>query len=203
MLYKRTLFFPLIAFFALAYTVNAQEYSTTSQDTVTVTIPSDATIVKVSIKNGAEFKVGDKVRAGDFIALIVDKSHNKITVTSGITGEITYINDADYRIYRSIPAGTTLLKIKKQDISAQSTESEKDAGELSLARVFRNLLESTGLYALIFNNAINWTEGVGRVLMIGIGLLLIYLGISKQFEPLLLIPIGMGAVLCNIPSCLY
>jgi oxaloacetate decarboxylase beta subunit len=35
--------------------------------------------------------------------------------------------------------------------------------------------------------------------MISVGLLLIYLGISRGFEPLLLIPIGMGAVLSNIP----
>ena len=99
----------------------------------------------------------------------------------------------------SIPAGTTLLKIEKQDIIVQSTETEKDADELSFTKVFKNLLESTGIYALIFDNAIDWTEGVGRVLMISVGLLLIYLGISKQFEPLLLIPIGMGAILCNIP----
>ncbi|WP_353851451.1 sodium ion-translocating decarboxylase subunit beta [Prosthecochloris sp.] len=44
-----------------------------------------------------------------------------------------------------------------------------------------------------------WTEGLGRVLMISVGALLIFLGIAKGFEPLLLIPIGMGAVLSNIP----
>jgi len=35
--------------------------------------------------------------------------------------------------------------------------------------------------------------------MILIGCLLIYLGISKQMEPLLLVPIGLGAILSNIP----
>ena len=69
-----------------------QEYSTTSRNTVTVKIPSDSTLLKVSIKNGAELKIGDKVREGDFIALIVDKQHNKITVTSGVSGEIIDIN---------------------------------------------------------------------------------------------------------------
>ena len=195
----RIISFLFITLFSLASTVNAQEYSTTSGDLVTVTIPSDVTLLNVSIKNGAEFKIGDKIREGDFIALIVDKGHNKITVTSGVTGEITYINKDLYKRFTPIPAGATLLKIEKQNIIVQSTEIEKGAGELSLIRVFKNLVESTGLYALVFNNAINWTEGVGRVLMIGVGLLLIYLGISKQFEPLLLIPIGMGAILCNIP----
>jgi sodium ion-translocating decarboxylase beta subunit len=40
---------------------------------------------------------------------------------------------------------------------------------------------------------------IGNVAMIGIGLLLIYLAIAKNFEPLLLLPIGFGGILANIP----
>jgi oxaloacetate decarboxylase beta subunit len=40
---------------------------------------------------------------------------------------------------------------------------------------------------------------LGNVLMIGIGLLLIFLAITKNFEPLLLLPIGFGGILANIP----
>jgi oxaloacetate decarboxylase beta subunit len=39
-----------------------------------------------------------------------------------------------------------------------------------------------------------------NLVMMAIGVLLIYLGIAKQYEPILLIPIGMGAVLANIPG---
>lgn len=39
----------------------------------------------------------------------------------------------------------------------------------------------------------------GRLIMICIGLVIIYLAIGKGFEPLLLVPIGFGAVLTNIP----
>jgi len=39
----------------------------------------------------------------------------------------------------------------------------------------------------------------GQLLMIGVGLLLLYLAIVKKFEPLLLVPIGFGAILSNIP----
>jgi sodium ion-translocating decarboxylase beta subunit len=39
----------------------------------------------------------------------------------------------------------------------------------------------------------------GQVLMMLVGGVLIYLAIVKQFEPLLLIPIGFGAILSNIP----
>ena len=34
----------------------------------------------------------------------------------------------------------------------------------------------------------------GQLLMIGVGLLLLYLAINKKFEPLLLVPIGFGAI---------
>mgnify|MGYP000249408540 CR=1 FL=1 len=40
----------------------------------------------------------------------------------------------------------------------------------------------------------------GRLVMIGVGLLLLYLGIAKKFEPLLLVTIGFGGVLSNIPG---
>ncbi|MBT1443361.1 sodium ion-translocating decarboxylase subunit beta [Shewanella sp. JM162201] len=40
----------------------------------------------------------------------------------------------------------------------------------------------------------------GQVLMMGVGLVLLYLAIARGFEPLLLLPIGFGAVLANIPN---
>jgi len=51
------------------------------------------------------------------------------------------------------------------------------------------LWASTGLY--------NFT--LGQVVMIAVGGLLIFLAINKGFEPLLLIPIGFGGILANIP----
>ena len=40
---------------------------------------------------------------------------------------------------------------------------------------------------------------LGQVIMMSVGALLLYLAIVKKFEPLLLLPIGFGAVLTNIP----
>jgi len=40
----------------------------------------------------------------------------------------------------------------------------------------------------------------GQAMMIVIGLLLLYLAIARGFEPLLLVPIGFGGVLSNIPG---
>lgn len=41
--------------------------------------------------------------------------------------------------------------------------------------------------------------GLGHALMLVIGSTLLYLGIKKGYEPLLLVPIGFGAILVNIP----
>ena len=39
----------------------------------------------------------------------------------------------------------------------------------------------------------------GHLIMIGFGLLFLYLGIAKKFEPMLLVPIGFGILIGNIP----
>ena len=39
----------------------------------------------------------------------------------------------------------------------------------------------------------------GHIIMILIGLVFIYLAIAKEFEPMLLIPIGFGILIGNIP----
>ena len=41
---------------------------------------------------------------------------------------------------------------------------------------------------------------IGQSILILVGLLLIYLAINKKFEPLLLLPIGFGTLLTNIPE---
>lgn len=41
---------------------------------------------------------------------------------------------------------------------------------------------------------------LGNVIMIGVGGFLIYLAIAKEYEPTLLLPIGLGAILANIPA---
>nr|WP_298250289.1 sodium ion-translocating decarboxylase subunit beta [uncultured Halomonas sp.] len=41
---------------------------------------------------------------------------------------------------------------------------------------------------------------LGQAVMILVGMLLLYLAIGKKFEPLLLVPIGFGGILANIPE---
>lgn len=60
---------------------------------------------------------------------------------------------------------------------------------MNLSESLGKLWQSTGLYNF----------ELGQVIMIIVGLVLLYLAISKEFEPLLLLPIGFGGILSNIP----
>ena len=52
------------------------------------------------------------------------------------------------------------------------------------------LWEASGIYNI----------SAGQVTMIAVGLLLLFLAIRKNFEPLLLVPIGFGGIMANIPE---
>ena len=52
----------------------------------------------------------------------------------------------------------------------------------------------------IFSNLGIFSLTSGQSIMLVVGLVILYLAISKKFEPLLLLPIGFGAILTNIPE---
>lgn len=55
--------------------------------------------------------------------------------------------------------------------------------------MFIDFLRSTAFSVL------TWQD----IVMLGVGVVLLYLGIARKYEPLLLVPIGFGAILVNIP----
>ena len=60
---------------------------------------------------------------------------------------------------------------------------------------FLDFLKDTGFYQIFGKIEQNWTY----LVMILVSLLLLWLGIKKKFEPLLLVPIAFGGLLANIP----
>ncbi len=67
-------------------------------------------------------------------------------------------------------------------------------------------MENTGFFSFLLDNLsqfysytgfANFTIGHG--IMIAIGLIFIYLAIAKEYEPMLLVPIGFGIIVGNIP----
>ena len=96
--------------------------------------------------------------------------------------------------------------------------------DISLSAFVTNIWHNTGLYILLHSSApvqqvpaqgaaaamtqpIHTDPFAGRIvpgwqklLMMSVGFIIIYLGAAKDFEPLLLIPIGFGTVFVNIPG---
>ncbi len=93
--------------------------------------------------------------------------------------------------------------------SAASAPAPAPASDASMGKV-EKLWKSTGLNAFVEGAKGIFAEktsddhqliplGIGQLIMIVVGCILIWLAIKKGFEPLLLIPIGFGGILANVP----
>lgn len=105
------------------------------------------------------------------------------------------------------------------------TENWNGKHDISVGSFFGNLWHTTGIYKMIHTESpeeaaesqaelaaeeVRKNEGSSvfaksapgwqYLLMIAIGFLIVYLGAGRGFEPLLLIPIGFGTILVNIPG---
>ena len=79
---------------------------------------------------------------------------------------------------------------------------------MNLLEGFKSLWASTGIANFVLAPDPNITSAAeqfmhqyGNMIMIFVCLFLLWLGIKKQFEPLLLVPIAFGGLLSNIPVC--
>ncbi len=89
------------------------------------------------------------------------------------------------------------------------TEEKKEYESKSMSELVDSFYSTTGLKAIINpqeglkgphgEELTVFAQSFGRIIMIIICLVLFYLAIKKGFEPLLLIPIGFGGILANIP----
>ena len=103
-----------------------------------------------------------------------------------------------------------LIILSLMSFSFGDAHNDKN-NQTSISEGFHKLWKDTGLYHFLdFEKKITVEKqnssketflplGVGQIIMIVVGLTLIYLAIVKKFEPLLLLPIGFGSILTNIP----
>ena len=159
--------------------------------TISIISPADAKVKRVLVQPN------DFVYSGDEIATLQKEDGTIVILKAGSAGKITKINIQSYQ------------KIHKDDligvlVSSQIVADQPATGISKtlppMSELLTNLFKTTGVYGIIDAQVSkDWTVGIGRVLMISVGLLLLYLGIFRKFEPLLLVPIGYGAILSNIP----
>jgi len=120
-------------------------------------------------------------------------------------------------IYRFIhPKTAEEKKAEKLNAAIKTAEAEISAGHLDKVEHYARMASELGAEEATLERLYNTyaeklnagdtghegllPEGLGQFVMILVGLGLIYLAIAKKFEPLLLLPIGFGAILANIPA---
>ncbi|GIR60693.1 MAG: hypothetical protein CM15mP66_01410 [Pseudomonadota bacterium] len=167
-------------------------YSQAVPDRVTITARGPLQVSEVRVK------LGDSVLSGDILAVMKRADGSKLTLRAGVSGRIT---EWKMEPYRSFKDGEILGVLQVQPLIIETNSQKKsEFQDPSLGVMFEQMQDSTGLARIIRGQEMDWSEGIGRVLMMLIGFILLYLGIQKKFEPLLLVPIGFGTILTNIPG---
>ncbi len=166
-------------------------FAQAADERVSIVAPVDAKILRLDVAPG------DKVYSGDTLAILKADDGSTIILKAGVSGTVASV---DVISYQKIKQGTQVGSIDPARIIAEQPVAGESQELPSMTKLVGNLFRTTGVYGFIDGQfSKDWTVGIGRILMICVGLTLLYLGIFKQFEPLLLIPIGYGAILANIP----
>jgi sodium ion-translocating decarboxylase beta subunit len=147
---------------------------------------------------------GQKLLPGREIMILAIKGRSKATVQVTEAMQILSLNEK-LESANTIETGDVIMTVLPKRLFQDSVDkAAQGAGRLPEWGIMVNKLwHSTGIYDIIRQTAADpantWNLGVGRVFMMLVGILLIGLAIFKGFEPLLLLPIGFGAILANIP----
>lgn len=126
--------------------------------------------------------------------------------------------------------GSTVFAEKGKEVASfrnmntAIVEGSENVPRISVSEFLKNVGKNTGIYKMIHteseeNRSEEMAEkavvekaksvdpfsgktvpGWQKLVMLLIGFLIVYLGAAKNFEPLLLIPIGFGTILVNIPG---
>lgn len=103
----------------------------------------------------------------------------------------------------------TMFCANAASTAASENTITKEYQAKSLSELMHSFYQTTGINALLNpkvgvldangNEMSLFAQSSGRIIMVLICFVLLFLAINKGFEPLLLIPIGFGGILANIP----
>ena len=149
-----------------------------------VLAPGDGKLIKYLVKEGEEVSTGTPVAE-----IEINRAAQQLLSPIGGKGKISL----------KIPENANFTK--------GQTIAEIEIAHISIVDSVENILRTTGIYAFFTDEETSTTPsgdtftvyGWMRLLMVAVGFLIVYLGAAKNFEPLLLIPIGFGTIFVNIP----
>ena len=191
--YTQKLNFFLIQIFSVFFimVLSGTVFAQSGEDQINIVMPTDARVMRLDVK------IGQWVYAGNNLAVLKDSKGSKFKLRSGVSGRIESFK---LQVHKQYAEGEIIGVLRTSPVIMEKVDSGDSVDTLpSFEQMLQNLFNSTGASNLIHGHRLDWTAGLGRIIMIGVGFTLLYLGIRRKFEPLLLVPIGFGAVLSNIP----
>ena len=178
----------LLWLLVLPFTASAQ----TDPNQITISAQGRLQVLEVRVKQG------DNVVAGDILAVMKPADGGKLTLRAGASGVLREWKPSPY-LYFEDKESMGVLEIQPLLMESGNT-APAITKEPTLSGMLKELRNSTGVTKIFQGQDLDWSEGIGRLLMILVGMGLLYLGINRKFEPLLLVPIGFGTILTNIPG---
>ena len=91
------------------------------------------------------------------------------------------------------PGEAEVAAISNPAVADQAPSGAAGGDQISIRRGMVSVAKTTGIYGFMVG------AGWKSLVMVLAGGLLLYLGVVKDFEPLLLVPIGFGTILVNVP----
>ena len=176
----------------------------TGNITVTYVWPNPAIVYQDSLQIGKAYKPGRSMgilKIKDTYKTDVNgqeiPSRSKPELKLGIGATVVKLGE-NFKLGKTLNAGDVVCVLSPSIVTHDSVTAS-DSKDISASDMLKGLWQSTGLNSFIEMSKLEWTLGIGRLIMICVGLLLLYLAIFRGFEPLLLVPIGFGAIMSNIP----
>ena len=162
--------FSVFFILVLSGTVLAQS----GEDQINIVMPTDAKVMRLDVK------IGQWVYAGNILAVLKDSKGSKFKLRSGVSGRIESFK---LQVHKQYAEGEIIGFLRTAPIIMEKVDSGTSVDTLpSFEQMFQNLFNSTGTSNLIHGHRLDWTAGLGRIIMIGVGFTLLYLGIRKSLN---------------------
>ena len=115
-----------------------------------------------------------------------------LTVGLGLSGEAS-ASDSGAATAAVATADAPATAPAAAPAAPEAKKAAQQKHEISVGTGIKSIAERTGIFGFMKDN------GWKNLLMIIVGCVLLYLGVVKDFEPMLLVPIGFGTILVNVP----